>query len=126
MKRVLGGLAGGFLLLPAWAEVSHLPMIGHVAEVHMRAGSRGLGGCPPEAVVTLTMMGDPLVPRLEAYSLSSHGPAGGSFGMTLSPLRSCWGRYQVSMFDLDMAYETNREGSGTALQIGVLEVGFSF
>ncbi|WP_257449668.1 hypothetical protein [Archangium lipolyticum] len=126
MKRVPGGLVGGLLLLPPWADVSHLPMLGHVAEVHLEAGSRGMGRCPPEAVVTLTTLGDPLVPRPEAYLLSSHGPAGGTLSMTLSPLRSCPGGYQVSMFDLDLSYETNREGSGTALQVGVLKVGFSF
>lgn len=135
MMRLLGWLAGGLLLLPLHAgratprlqaEVSHLPMLGHMAELHVGAGSRERVGCPPELVFTLTRMGDPLLPRPEAHALAASGPAGGLLGMTLAPLRGCWGGHQVSMFNLEMAYETSGEGSGTALQVGVLQLELSF
>lgn len=126
MMRALEALAGGLLVsaLPQ-VEVDHLALHSHVAEVHLDTGARESGVCPPELVVALTRMGDPLVPRPEAYALSPGGPAG-SLGMTLSPLRLRMGEHQVSVLDLDMAYETSGEGSGTALQVGVLKLDFSF
>lgn len=104
----------------------HLPMLSHMAEMHLSAGAREGGVCLPEVVLSLTTMGDPLVPRPEAYTLSPLGPAG-SLGVTLAPLRFCGGGgLQVSLFGLDMAYETSEGSSGTALQVGLLEASFDF
>ena len=100
-------------------------MLGHVAELHLGMGSRERGVCPPEAVVTLTREGDSLEPRPEASSLFSRGPAS-ALGMTLAPLRFRGGGYHVSVLELQMAYETREGASGTALQVGLLGVGFSF
>lgn len=136
MRRALGGLAGGGILLLSLhasrasprlrAEVKHVPMLNHAAEVHVSADSREWGVCSPAAVFSLTRMGDPLLPRPETYALSSHGPAGGSLGMTLTPLRSCGDGLQVSVFGLDMAYEASGGSTGSALQVGVLKVDFTF
>lgn len=134
MMRVHGGWAGGVLLLSlhaahaaprVLAEERYLTMLSHAAELHLDTASRERGVCPPEVVFSLTRMGDSLVPRPESYALSAAGPAG-SLGMTLSPLRLRAGAHQLSVLDLDMAYETSGGASGTSLQVGVLKVDFSF
>jgi hypothetical protein len=105
--------------------VSHLVMLGHVAEVDLGTGARERGVSPPGLVVSLTKEGDPLEPRPEAPSLFSRGPAS-SLGMTLAPLRFRGSGYQVSVLELEMTYETREGASGTALQWGLFGVGFSF
>ncbi|WNG42721.1 hypothetical protein F0U60_00385 [Archangium minus] len=123
MMRTLGVLAAGWASLVE-TEMRHLPMLGHMAEMHLSAGSRDGGVCLPELVISLTTMGDPLIPRPEAYS--PRGPAG-SLGVTLAPLRYCGGGgLEVSLFGLDMAYETSEGSSGTALQMGLLGASFDF
>lgn len=134
MMRASGWWAGGVLLLSLHAghaaprlqaEERYLTLLGHVAEVHLDTASRDTGWCPPEAVFSLTRMGDPLVPRPESYALSPGGP-NGSLGMTLSPLRFRAGGHQLSVLGLDLAYEVSGGAPGTALQVGVLKADFSF
>lgn len=105
--------------------LSHGVILGHVAELHLGTGSRERGVCPPEVVVTLTKVGDPLEPQPEASPLFSRGPAG-SLGMTLAPLRLRGSGYEVSVLGLEMAYETREGASSTALQVGLFGVDFSF
>jgi hypothetical protein len=134
MMRAPGWWAGGVLLVSlhaahaaprVQAEERYLTILGHMAELHLDTATRDTGVCPPEVVFSLTRMGDPLLPRPQAYALSSDGPAG-SLGMTLSPLRFRAGGHQLSVLDLDLAYETSGGASDTALQVGVLKVDFSF
>ncbi|MFY0569673.1 hypothetical protein ACN28E_38410 [Archangium lansingense] len=134
MMRAAARWAAGVLLLSLHAahaapqiqtEERYLTLLGHVAEMHLDTASRDTGVCPPELVVSLSRVGDPLVPRPESYALSPIGPAG-ALGMTLSPLRFRVGEHQLSVLDLDLAYETTAGASGMALQVGVLKADFSF
>lgn len=134
MMRVPGWWAGGVLLLSLHAahaaprlqaEERYMPLLSRAAEMHVDPAPRESGVCPPELVFSLTRMGDPLVPRPQTYALSPGGPAG-ALGMTLSPFRFRAGGHQLSVLDLDMAYETSGGASSTALQVGVLKVDVSF
>jgi len=136
MKRLIGLLMGGLLLLPlhagarqaprpVWTDVNRLAMLGHVAEAHVEASTRKSGAWSPEVVVSLTTAGDHMVSRPEPWSLSSRRPAG-TLGVTVAPLRVRGRGGLVSVFDLDMGYGASGGASGTALQVSVLKVGFSF
>lgn len=126
-------LLGGLLLLPlhagarqhVWKDSTHWVMLGHETELHVGARPRGSGAWSPQALVTHTRRGDPLRSRPESYALASREPAG-SLALTFAPLRFRGNGRQVSVLDLDMGYASGTEGSGTALQVGVLKMGFSF
>lgn len=136
MRRGLGLMLGGLLLLPFYTEARQAPrhlrtdmyrlaMIGHVAEAHLEASAHRRGAWSPKLILTLTVAGDPVITRPEPWSLSSRGPAG-MLGATVAPLRFRSGGAQVSVLDLDMGLGTSGGASGTAFQVGVLKVGFPF
>jgi hypothetical protein len=108
-----------------WRDSTHWVMLGHMTETHLGARPRKSGSWSPQAIVTHMRVGDPLIPRPEAYARSSREPAG-SLALTLAPLRFRGAGHQVSVLDLDLGYAASAEGSGTALQVGVVKLGFPF
>jgi hypothetical protein len=102
-----------------------MAMLAHVAGAHLEAGPRKSGAWTPELILSVTMAGDHQVSRSEPWSMALRRPTG-MVGVTVAPLRFRGKGRQVSVLDLDMGYGSSGGASGTALQVGVLKVGFPF
>jgi hypothetical protein len=132
-SRTMGGMGVGVGVrdlihgtLVVQADVSYLGALGHATEARVGVGLQRSGVWAPGLLLTGSLLlGERLAFRTPEQPTASVGPLG-VVGLSVSPLRFCSGGRCASVLELGAGYGTDGASGGTALQLGLLEVGFTF